>query len=273
MPVYVTNWGGAAGPGGAPGNYGANKPKPAPGAPVKAGNIPLRAAGVGAAVQALLSVPGMIAELNAIADDKGLTRAERDRAISGSVGRTLGQVTGAGIGAAIGAVILPGIGAPIGMAIGSWLAGTGVEKLVEMYHDNRTATDHDFNKENPFRGDSREQDRFNFTRSGYLDRLEAGSREELAVKYGELFKQWKADGMPDKKQIPAMERESKIPVYDSSYVFPDPFKNMKPGEGDINLNIKVESGSEQKTSVSVGRNTSPFKLNPAGYVFDARAVQ
>jgi hypothetical protein len=146
MPVYVTNWGGAGlgagngntftgtgmGGGGLLDQYGNPvRSNQTPGAGGKGGpkfnranmKSSLKAGGIGAAVTALVAIPGMISELSAIENDPDKTKAEKAEESGGAVGATAGNVVGALIGGTIGSFILPGVGTMIGAAIGEQLGG------------------------------------------------------------------------------------------------------------------------------------------------------
>jgi len=149
MPVYVTNWGGAAGgpigaagipgmrPGGLLDQYG-NPMAPSVGAPAAPQgkwnlNKPnwkgAAAAGIGAAaITALLSVGGMISELGEIKNNEELTKEERGKAKGGAIGDFAGSVAGAGAGALAGAAlgsIIPGVGTIIGALAGGLIGQFG----------------------------------------------------------------------------------------------------------------------------------------------------
>jgi hypothetical protein len=160
MPVYVTNWGGAAMPGASLGvpptgtppggglldQYG-NPIAAAPKAPAPQGGAQPFSSAVSAArsvrgtqyaagaatggfLAAVTELPKMFGELDAIKNDTELTDRERAKAEGGAIGDAVGSITGAAAGGAAGVAA----GAAVGAAVGSVVPvlGTAVGALVGM---------------------------------------------------------------------------------------------------------------------------------------------
>ena len=154
IPVHVTNWGGAAGasmmpkiPGTGTGNSGTgngngnagipaqpslNKGKPIEAARNAVGNISGKQYAMGAAgsglTAAVVKIPQMVNELEAIKQDETLTKKERGKAKGGAIGDATGSIVGAAAGGAAGIAA----GAAVGAAVGSVVPvlGTAVGALV-----------------------------------------------------------------------------------------------------------------------------------------------
>jgi hypothetical protein len=152
IPVHVTNWGGAAGasmmpkmPGMGTGNSGTgngnagipaqpslNKGKPIEAARNAVGNISGKQYAMGAAgsgiTAAVVKIPQMVNELEAIKQDETLTKKERGKAKGGAIGDATGSIVGAAAGGAAGIAA----GAAVGAAVGSVVPvlGTAVGALV-----------------------------------------------------------------------------------------------------------------------------------------------
>lgn len=132
MPVYVTNWGGAAVPGSPIQQDGTNPLTPnASSSPIPqgvkgklafAGKSALRGAGTGAALAAVEAVPQALGEIYAARTDDNLSKEQKNRATGGAVGAAVGKIGGAAAGMAAGAAIgsvIPVIGTVIGGALGA----------------------------------------------------------------------------------------------------------------------------------------------------------
>ena len=143
IPVHVTNWGGAAGSSMMPGMGNAGIPRGAtPGA--LPGGSPLQnarssvsnltakqyagGAGVAGITAAVVKIPQMMGEFEAIKQDETLTKKERGRAKGGAIGDATGSIVGAAAGGAAGVAA----GAAVGAAVGSVvpILGTAVGALV-----------------------------------------------------------------------------------------------------------------------------------------------
>jgi hypothetical protein len=169
MPVYVTNWGGAAVPGTALGlpqagtrpggtlldQYGnpiatqsaaqpkvpaaRGKPQPLANAAnaVKSVSAPVYALGAasGGILAAVTEVPAMFNELETIKNNTGLTDAERGRAKGGAIGDAAGSILGGVAGGLAGVAANAAIGAALGSVVpglgtvAGMLAGLGVGAL------------------------------------------------------------------------------------------------------------------------------------------------
>jgi phage tail tape-measure protein len=157
MPVYVTNWSGAASgsigaaglsgarTGGLVDQYGNPMPPPVAGVappttttpPVTKGKWNLNKpnmkgavkAGAGAAaITAVMALPGMINELGEISKQEDLTKEERGKAKGGAIGDFAGSVTGAAAGAIAGAAIVsvvPVVGTAVGALVGGIIGQFG----------------------------------------------------------------------------------------------------------------------------------------------------
>ena len=142
IPVHVTNWGGAAGssmmPGmGNAGIPGGTTPGALPGSPLQnaksaVGNLTAKqyagGAAAGGITAAIVKLPQMIGELEAIKKDETLTKKERGKAKGGAIGDATGSIVGAAAGGAAGIAA----GAAVGAAVGSVVPvlGTAVGALV-----------------------------------------------------------------------------------------------------------------------------------------------
>jgi hypothetical protein len=150
IPVHVTNWGGTAGsssmPGLSQGLPGASVGKTPAGqpagtslakAPMVSGRMMATGGAAGGIAAAVVAVPQMVGELNAISQDESLTNKERGRAkggaigdasgkiIGGAVGGAAGIAAGAAAGAAIGTIV-PGLGTAIGALVGAGIGALGM---------------------------------------------------------------------------------------------------------------------------------------------------
>jgi hypothetical protein len=146
IPVHVTNWGGAAGSSMIPGagigtprnvNAGGTTPGALPGSPLQnarsaVGNLTAKQYAGGAAgagiTAAVVKIPQMINELEAIKQNETLTKKERGKAKGGAIGDATGSIVGAAAGGAAGIAA----GAAVGAAVGSVVPvlGTAVGALV-----------------------------------------------------------------------------------------------------------------------------------------------
>jgi hypothetical protein len=155
IPVHVTNWGGVSGssllPGGSRGLPGAplgRTPNGQPaGTPLAAGGRAQQAyaagrsafasvtpgqlaggAATGGITAAVVAIPQMMGELDAIKQDESLTNKQRGRAKGGAIGDASGTIVGGAVGGAAGIAA----GAAIGAAVGSVVPvlGTAVGALV-----------------------------------------------------------------------------------------------------------------------------------------------
>jgi len=165
IPVHVTNWGGAAGstmmPGagiGVPKTGGGTTPGALPSSPLESarsavGNLTPKQYAAGAAgagiTAAVVKIPQMVNELEAIKQDETLTNKERGAAKGGAIGDATGSIigaaaggaagiaAGAAVGAAVGSVV-PVLGTAVGAlvgagigALGMWLGGKAGRKIGE----------------------------------------------------------------------------------------------------------------------------------------------
>jgi len=137
MPVYVTNWGGAAGSpmipgagngGPVPGTGSPGIPMPGKGSPsIKINPAKMAGAGLFAGVSAAIyEIPQMQAELAEIDRNVNLTKEERGKARGGAKGKAAGSIAGATGGAVAGTVLgALAAGALTGTAIGTAIPGLG----------------------------------------------------------------------------------------------------------------------------------------------------
>jgi phage tail tape-measure protein len=155
MPVFVTNWGGAGAAGGSaflgqpPGagglldQYGnpigrqtPQTPSAAPGQTPKGKwnlNKPnWKAAGGAAAgaaiVTAVMTVPGMLNELDELSKNEEMSKEEKSAAKGGAIGETVGSIGGAAAGALAGAAIgsvVPVVGTALGALVGGLIGQFG----------------------------------------------------------------------------------------------------------------------------------------------------
>jgi hypothetical protein len=127
MPVYVTNWGDGTSVIGAGGQFQKQINPQLNGKPTAP--TPTQLAGVGAAAgisAAIVKIPQMMNELDAIKKNENLTVKERGKAKGGAIGDASGSIVGA-TGGAVAGTLLGAIagGAIAGTAIGTAVPGLG----------------------------------------------------------------------------------------------------------------------------------------------------
>jgi len=260
MPVYVTNWGGGMGtPGiGVGGQF--QQPQMTKGNTL-ANITPGKLVGVGAAAgisAAIVKIPQMVNELDAIKKDETLTKKERGKAKGGAIGDATGSIAGATGGAVAGTLLgaiaggaiagtaigtaIPGLGNIVGLLVGAGIGAAG------FYFGGKAGR-----AVGEKIGESVATDGSEAQTSKKTDWRESPSQKRYNQRYG--------------RKMPVSDLPSQITQISSSVA---PQKVELGGQAIMDVNVNL-SGISPTASVAVHDNTTNFRFN-SGSAIQARML-